>query len=285
VRGDKGTGKSTLCKMLCGGLFDAEYKASKPGSSEKSSIQWAAGPGEDVELTLEAVNDAAPERSAGGGGEGGAGGGGLKMVHDEGSRGGGGMSKKKTAAKLKEEAKLYEGCQGVIIMVNPTKEWTFSYAKDQLRDLPSNLEVLIVGNYRDDIGQWVTQPLAMQQAIAGVGNHAHYCETCLANMYGMPAVEAFLSIALQIRKVCAPLPPPSSPSPSPFLFPSPYPPPHISLSLPPSSPSPLSLSLSFLRLLSPSFARRLVSRGRKHCDEASRKNESRCRFSKRRLSG
>ena len=222
VRGDKGTGKSTLCKMLCGGLFDAEYKASKPGSSEKSTIQWAAGPGEDVELTLEAVTDAAPERSAGGGGEGGAGGGGLKMVHDEGSRGGGGMSKKKTAAKLKEEAKLYEGCQGVIIMVNPTKEWTFSYAKDQLRDLPSNLEVLIVGNYRDDFGQWVTQPLAMQQAIAGIGSHAHYCETCLANMYGMPAVEAFLSITLQIRKVCDPLPPSPIPHPHPHICSNPH---------------------------------------------------------------
>jgi hypothetical protein len=61
---------------------------------------------------------------------------------------------------------LYDGCQGVIIMVNPTKEWTFAYAKDLIPTLPSGLEIIVVGNFRDCMEQWSTQRLAMQQVCA-----------------------------------------------------------------------------------------------------------------------
>ena len=43
-----------------------------------------------------------------------------------------------------EEAKLYAACHGVIVMVNPTKEWTFSYAKDVLEGIPPKIEVMIL---------------------------------------------------------------------------------------------------------------------------------------------
>lgn len=48
-------------------------------------------------------------------------------------------------------------------MVNPTKEWTFSYVKDVIPSVPKHLEILVVGNMRDLADQWVTQRLAMQQ--------------------------------------------------------------------------------------------------------------------------
>ena len=41
-------------------------------------------------------------------------------------------------------AKHYDGCQGVIVMVDPGKEWTFSHAKDVLEHIPSHLEVLLI---------------------------------------------------------------------------------------------------------------------------------------------
>ncbi len=43
-------------------------------------------------------------------------------------------------------AKHYEGCQGVIVMVDPGKEWTFSHAKDILEHVPAGLEVLLIVN-------------------------------------------------------------------------------------------------------------------------------------------
>jgi hypothetical protein len=43
VRGDKCTGKTSLIKLLGGGWYDPEYKASKPRDTEKVSVEWAAG--------------------------------------------------------------------------------------------------------------------------------------------------------------------------------------------------------------------------------------------------
>jgi len=43
---------------------------------------------------------------------------------------------------------------------------------------------------------WVSSRESMQKFVAGCGEHVHYSETCLTNMFGMPAVEAFLRICL-----------------------------------------------------------------------------------------
>ena len=49
--------------------------------------------------------------------------------------------------------------------------------------------------------QWVTSRSAMQEHVASCGRHVHYCDCCLSNMFGMPAVEAFLRICLYTIKV------------------------------------------------------------------------------------
>ena len=56
-------------------------------------------------------------------------------------------------------------------------------------------------NFRDCMDQWVTTRASMQEHVAGCGRHVHYCDCCLANMFGMPAVEAFLRICLFTIKV------------------------------------------------------------------------------------
>jgi hypothetical protein len=43
-----------------------------------------------------------------------------------------------------EDSKVYENCNGVVVMVNPAKEWTFSYAKDILEGIPETIEVLVL---------------------------------------------------------------------------------------------------------------------------------------------
>ena len=43
VRGERETGKTTLTKLLSGGLFDTKYTPSKPGEVETSTVQWGAG--------------------------------------------------------------------------------------------------------------------------------------------------------------------------------------------------------------------------------------------------
>jgi len=173
IRGDKGTGKTALAKILGGEWFCEEYKPSQPNQNEQVTVSWAAGPGEDVELTLKVVNDAERKKEGGGGGEG------LKIAHEERSKLSSNSKRKEDEKRMKEDAKLYEGCEGVIVMVNPAKEWTFSYAKDCLPGIPSGLEVLVVANFRDMAEQWVTQRLAMQQVIASQGSNLQTCTACL----------------------------------------------------------------------------------------------------------
>ena len=81
-------------------------------------------------------------------------------------------------------------------------------------------------NYRDAMDQWVTSRGAMQEHVAGCGRHVHYCECCLANMFGMPSVEAFLRVCLLTIKVCPPRDTPRSRQPSrlPAIY-TPLPPP------------------------------------------------------------
>eukprot|EP00288_Rhodomonas_lens_P008440 CAMPEP_0177717526 /NCGR_PEP_ID=MMETSP0484_2-20121128/15091_1 /TAXON_ID=354590 /ORGANISM="Rhodomonas lens, Strain RHODO" /LENGTH=292 /DNA_ID=CAMNT_0019229631 /DNA_START=169 /DNA_END=1044 /DNA_ORIENTATION=+ len=186
VRGERETGKTTLTKLLSGGVFDPKYTQSKPGEVETVTVQWGAGPGEDVSLSMVAVAEIDTRKQAEE-----QGGASLKISHEEKNR----FSRSKKTLQ-DAMAKHYEGCQGVIVMVDPGKEWTFSHAKDILECIPENLEILLIANFKDQEQSWVTPRDAMLAHVAGTGRHVHFCECCLANMYGMPAVEAFLHICL-----------------------------------------------------------------------------------------
>ena len=43
VRGERETGKTTITKLLSGGLFESKYTQSKPGEVETVTVQWGAG--------------------------------------------------------------------------------------------------------------------------------------------------------------------------------------------------------------------------------------------------
>ncbi len=83
VRGERGTGKTMLTKLLTGGVFDVKYTPSKAGETERFCVPWAAGgfdddffhlfgippdfsvsfsAGEDVDLTLTAYTDTGKDR-------------------------------------------------------------------------------------------------------------------------------------------------------------------------------------------------------------------------------
>src|SRR5690348_13994457 len=39
---------------------------------------------------------------------------------------------------------VYKGCNGVIVMVDPTKKWTFDYAQRVIGGVPKDLDVLLL---------------------------------------------------------------------------------------------------------------------------------------------
>ena len=171
IRGEKETGKSSIGKLLSGGLFDPVYTASDPDKPEEVTVPWVAGPGEDVSLTLCVVTEPNTRKDDKDGA------GSLKITHVE---------KNKFAAKRDRVKDLgaahYKESNGVIVMVDPTKEWTFSFARDIIEQVPAGLEVLMVANFRDRMDSWVSSRDVMQKFVAGCGEHVHYCETCLQNM-------------------------------------------------------------------------------------------------------
>ena len=58
-----------------------------------------------------------------------------------------------TAASLPLDAasclSLYADCHAVMFLIDPTREWTLSYVKQQLPLVPRNLHVLLLLNFRD----------------------------------------------------------------------------------------------------------------------------------------
>ncbi len=82
--------------------------------------------------------------------------------------------------KLQDEgAAHYKGADGVVVVVDPTRDWTFSFARDLVEQMPEGMEVLVVANYRDKMESWLSSRETMQKFVAGCGDHVHYCETCL----------------------------------------------------------------------------------------------------------
>ena len=76
LRGEKETGKTTITRLLSGHLFDPAYKASDPAKAEEVTVPWAAGPGEDVSLTMVAVAEPNTRKDTEDGGS-------LKITHHE----------------------------------------------------------------------------------------------------------------------------------------------------------------------------------------------------------
>lgn len=44
---------------------------------------------------------------------------------------------------------VYKNCNGVVMMFDITKQWTFSYILRELPKVPTHVPVCVLGNYRD----------------------------------------------------------------------------------------------------------------------------------------
>ena len=93
LRGEKETGKTSITRLLSGHLFESEYKASDPSKPEEVTVPWAAGPGEDVSLTMCAVAEPNSRK------DGDEGSGSLKITHVE---------KNKYTSSKKDKVKLQQ---------------------------------------------------------------------------------------------------------------------------------------------------------------------------------
>lgn len=140
IKGDRNVGKSCLLLRLQGLPFKEEYLPSD--EIQVASIQWSYKATDDVvKVEVWDVVDRGkkkrPPVSRG-----------LKLDNHSATPPG--------AAAVPEEAALdaefidvYKGTNGVLMMLDITKQWTFDYVQRELPKVPANIPVLVLANHLD----------------------------------------------------------------------------------------------------------------------------------------
>ncbi len=87
---------------------------------------------------------------------------------------------------------IYRGAHAVIMLVDPTKKWTFEYAQRELARMPRTVSVLLLANFRDLGDKWQVSAGEMKELARGCG--AEYAECAMVNSYGLRSAQLFLNL-------------------------------------------------------------------------------------------
>uniref|UniRef100_A0A3B4XH05 RAB, member RAS onco family like 6 n=1 Tax=Seriola lalandi dorsalis TaxID=1841481 RepID=A0A3B4XH05_SERLL len=167
IRGDRNTGKSTLWHRLQGKKFVEEYIPTQ--EIQATSIHWNYKTTDDV-VKVEVWD-----------------------VSDE-------------VALDAEFLDVYKNCNGVIMMFDITKQWTFNYILRELPKVPTHVPVCVLGNHRDMGEHRVILPDDIRDLIAGLNrpmgsSYIHYAESSMKNGFGLKYLHRFFNIPfLQLQR-------------------------------------------------------------------------------------
>ncbi|XP_072289109.1 rab-like protein 6 [Eucyclogobius newberryi] len=196
IRGDRNTGKSTLWYRLQGKKFLEEYIPTQ--EIQATSIHWNYKTTDDV-VKVE-VWDVVDK--------------GQKYPHPEGKG-----KKRGDNLKLENEPQesdevaldaefldVYKNCNGVVMMFDITKQWTFNYIMRELPKVPTHVPVCVLGNHRDMGEHRVILPDDIRELIAGLNrpmgaSYIHYAESSMKNGFGLKYLHRFFNIPfLQLQR-------------------------------------------------------------------------------------
>ncbi|XP_016420933.1 rab-like protein 6 isoform X6 [Sinocyclocheilus rhinocerous] len=193
IRGDRNTGKSTLWHRLQGKKFQEEYIPTQ--EIQVTSIHW------NYKNLHQATDDVVKVE--------------VWDVVDK------GKGKKRcetlkldnepqeTESELALDAEfldVYKNCNGVILMFDITKQWTYNYILRELPKVPTHVPVCVLGNYRDMGEHRVVLPDDIRDFIAGLNrplgsSYIHYAESSMKNGFGLKYLHRFFNIPfLQLQR-------------------------------------------------------------------------------------
>ncbi|CAG8517110.1 1885_t:CDS:10 [Paraglomus occultum] len=208
IRGDIRTGKSTLFHRLQGLPFREGYTATP--QIEVANIQWTYNNTDDVikveiwDVVDKATNTSTVKSSSVG----------LKFENDV------GVSKQTPPTPSKEPNELaldaenvnvYRNTQGVILMFDITKKWTFEYAVRELIAVPDHMAVLLLGNFADLSAQRTVSTAHVYQVITECNgnrssnhtsaNKIRYVETSMLSGLGLDYIYKYFGVPfLQLQR-------------------------------------------------------------------------------------
>ncbi|XP_051892964.1 rab-like protein 6 isoform X2 [Pristis pectinata] len=189
IRGDRNTGKTTLWHRLQGKKFVEQYIPTQ--EIQVTSIHWSYKTTDDiVKVEVWDIVDKGKSRRKGDG---------LKLENDP----------QESDAEIALDAEfldVYKNCNGVIMMFDITKQWTFSYIMKELPKVPDHIPVCVLGNHRDMGEHRVILPDDVKEFIQSINrlprsSYIRYAESSMRNGFGLKYLHKFFNIPfLQLQR-------------------------------------------------------------------------------------
>ncbi|XP_042333993.1 rab-like protein 6 isoform X2 [Sceloporus undulatus] len=189
IRGDRNTGKTTLWHRLQGKKFVEEYIPTQ--EIQVTSIHWNYKTTDDiVKVEVWDVVDKGKCKKRGEG---------LKLENDP----------QEAEAEMALDAEfldVYKNCNGVVMMFDITKQWTFNYILRELPKVPTHVPVCVLGNYRDMGEHRVILPDDVREFIDNLNrppgsSYFRYAESSMKNSFGLKYLHKFFNIPfLQLQR-------------------------------------------------------------------------------------
>ncbi|CAH1393391.1 unnamed protein product [Nezara viridula] len=184
IKGDRNTGKTCLFHRLQGKKFVQDYIPTE--EIQVASINWNYKTTDDV-VKVE-VWDVVDK--------------GKKRVQLDGLK----LSEEFIPALDAEFLDVYKGTNGVILIFDITKNWTFDYVEKEIRKIPDNIPVLILGNHCDmshhrtinvETVYFFIESLEKENRCA----QYRYTEASMSNGFGLKYLHKFFCLPfLQLQK-------------------------------------------------------------------------------------
>ncbi|XP_039575798.1 rab-like protein 6 [Passer montanus] len=189
IRGDRNTGKTTLWHRLQGKKFIEEYIPTQ--EIQVTSIHWNYKTTDDiVKVEVWDVVDKGKCKKRGDG---------LKLENDP-------QEADSEMALDAEFLDVYKNCNGVVMMFDITKQWTFNYILRELPKVPTHVPVCVLGNYRDMGEHRVILPGDVRDLIDNLNrppgsSYFRYAESSMKNSFGLKYLHKFFNIPfLQLQR-------------------------------------------------------------------------------------
>ncbi|XP_054712827.1 rab-like protein 6 [Uloborus diversus] len=190
LKGDRNVGKSCLFARLQGKKFVEEYMPTE--EIQVASIQWNYKATDDVvKVEVWDVVDKGKKRKKIDG---------LKLdnkISDQ---------VPKEAALDAEFIDVYKGTNGVIMVFDITKQWTFAYVQRELPLVPHHIPVLVLANHRDMGHHRTVTEDQVKYFIEGLDRpkgsaQIRYAEGSMRNGFGLKYLHKFFNLPfLQLQK-------------------------------------------------------------------------------------
>ncbi|XP_046738717.1 rab-like protein 6 [Diprion similis] len=188
IKGDRNVGKTCLFHRLQGQKFVEEYVPTE--EIQVASIQWNYKATDDiVKVEVWDVVDRGRRRRKLDG---------LKMDNAPSEH------VIEEPALDAEFLDVYKGTNGVIVMMDITKTWTFDYVQRELPKIPSHIPVIVLGNHCDMSHHRTVTPDHVTyfiDSLQGRTAQVRYAESSMRNGFGLKLLHKFFNLPfLQLQR-------------------------------------------------------------------------------------